>query len=218
MSTIFSTDAEREEPRIPMLGKGTSPLGSDGRCTGRCLRMNNNQLSEVKTLKTFVEKIFVNPMMIGWIDLSFNALTLIDNVSHLTNCDDWKVCFIVESVLHELLLIPRGVSCNAYCFNALRWRSTRIRMVRACLFVCCLTSQQNASVSQDLLRQFYVLPHCRSNFPSHPVTVCWHRANFLLDIGKYAVYATFYLSAKGKAQITSQAAHNSHCISFEMLL
>ena len=33
----------------------------------------------------------------------------------------------------------------------------------------------------DLLRQFYVLPHwdrsCRSNFPSHPVTVYWHRAN-----------------------------------------
>ena len=29
----------------------------------------------------------------------------------------------------------------------------------------------------DLLRQFYVLPHCRPNFPSHPVTVYWHRAN-----------------------------------------
>ena len=33
----------------------------------------------------------------------------------------------------------------------------------------------------DLLRQFYVLPHwdwsCKSNFPSHPVTVYWHRAN-----------------------------------------
>ena len=33
----------------------------------------------------------------------------------------------------------------------------------------------------DLLRQFYVLPHwdrsSRSNFPSHPVTVYWHRAD-----------------------------------------
>ena len=33
----------------------------------------------------------------------------------------------------------------------------------------------------DLLRQFYVLPHwgtsCRSNFPSQPVTVYWHRAD-----------------------------------------
>ena len=33
----------------------------------------------------------------------------------------------------------------------------------------------------DLLRQFYVLPHrdrsCRPNFPSHPVTIYWHRAD-----------------------------------------
>ena len=33
----------------------------------------------------------------------------------------------------------------------------------------------------DLLRQLYVLPHwdrsCRSNFPSHPVTVYWHQAD-----------------------------------------
>ena len=33
----------------------------------------------------------------------------------------------------------------------------------------------------DLLRQLHVLPHwdrsCRPNFPSHPVTVYWHRAN-----------------------------------------
>ena len=33
----------------------------------------------------------------------------------------------------------------------------------------------------DLLRQFYVLPHwdrsCRPNFPSHPVTAYWHRAD-----------------------------------------
>ena len=33
----------------------------------------------------------------------------------------------------------------------------------------------------DLLRQVYVLPHwdrsCRPNFPSHPVTVYWHRTD-----------------------------------------
>ena len=33
----------------------------------------------------------------------------------------------------------------------------------------------------DLIRQFYVQPHwdrsCRPNFPSHPVTVYWHRAD-----------------------------------------
>ena len=33
----------------------------------------------------------------------------------------------------------------------------------------------------NLFRQLYLLPHwdrsCRSNFLSHPVTVCWHRSN-----------------------------------------
>ena len=52
-----------------------------------------------------------------------------------------------------------------------------------CLFVGCVTSQQHAECisGTDLHRQFYVLPHwdrsCRSNFPSHPVTVYWHRAD-----------------------------------------
>ena len=76
-----------------------------------------------------------------------------------------------------------------------------LEAVVCCLFVGCLTSQQHAKSSgllfvswllsipatckcvlgMDLLRQFYVLPHwdrsCRPNFPSHPVTEYWHRAN-----------------------------------------
>ena len=77
------TDAEREEPRVPVLGKLCSPRGYGGKFAGRCLRLNNNQLSEIKTLNVFIEKTFVNPMMIGWIDLSFNALQIIDPVSAL---------------------------------------------------------------------------------------------------------------------------------------
>ena len=71
-----------------------------------------------------------------------------------------------------------------------------------CCLPCCLVQSSLASFSYlrfcfrwllnvpatcecisgtDLLRQFYVLPHrdrsCRSNFPSHPVTVYWHRAD-----------------------------------------
>ena len=51
------------------------------------------------------------------------------------------------------------------------------------LLVGCLTSQQHASVSQGRIcsDKFHVLPHwdrsCRPNFPSHPVTVYWHRAD-----------------------------------------
>ena len=50
--------------------------------------------------------------------------------------------------------------------------------------VCCLLVNVPATCEcisgTDLLRQFYVLPHwdrSSSNFPSHPVTVYWHRAN-----------------------------------------
>ena len=49
------------------------------------------------------------------------------------------------------------------------------------LFVCWLLNVPatcECISGTDLLRQFYVLPHwdrsCRSNFPSHSVTVCWH--------------------------------------------
>ena len=46
----------------------------------------------------------------------------------------------------------------------------------------------------DLHRQFYVLPHwdrsCRSNFPSHPVTVYWHR----VDQSQHWPYNTRHLA------------------------
>ena len=52
------------------------------------------------------------------------------------------------------------------------------------LFVCWLLNVPatcECISGTDLHRQFYVLPHwdrsCRSNFPSHPVTVYWHRAD-----------------------------------------
>ena len=51
------------------------------------------------------------------------------------------------------------------------------------LLVGCLTSQQHASVSQGrICTDKFTWCHtwdrsCRSNFPSHPVTVYWHRAD-----------------------------------------
>ena len=59
-----------------------------------------------------------------------------------------------------------------------------ISTVQGTKFVCWLLSVQatcECISGTDLLRQFYVLPHwdrsCRSNFPSHPVTVYWYRTN-----------------------------------------
>ena len=63
--------------------------------------------------------------------------------------------------------------------RALRGKGEKTRIVVCWLLSVPATSQCISGT--DLLRQFYVLPHwdrsCRSNFPSHPVTVYWHRAN-----------------------------------------
>ena len=63
-------------------------------------------------------------------------------------------------------------------------RHWRPSWTKACLFVCWLLivpATCECISGTDLHRQFYVLPHwdrrCRSNFPSHPVTVYWHRAD-----------------------------------------
>ena len=50
----------------------------------------------------------------------------------------------------------------------------------------------------DLQRQFYVLPHwdrsCRSNFPSHPVTVYWHQADQSQAPGRVATGVPIFKS------------------------
>ena len=49
------------------------------------------------------------------------------------------------------------------------------------LFVVKVPAKCECVSGMDLLRQFYMLPHwdrsCRPNFPSHPVTVYWHRVD-----------------------------------------
>ncbi|XP_076446516.1 leucine-rich repeat-containing protein 51-like isoform X2 [Babylonia areolata] len=71
------TDAEKENPRFPEV---ESPREDDTKLSfvGRSLRLNNNELKEVSTLPAFVETFFQDPKNLGWIDLSFNALTVID--------------------------------------------------------------------------------------------------------------------------------------------
>ena len=58
--------------------------------------------------------------------------------------------------------------------------SVRVRTVVVC-WLLNVPATWECTSGTDLLRQVFVLPHwdrnCRSNFPSHPVTVYWHRAN-----------------------------------------
>ena len=85
------------------------------------------------------------------------------------------------------IVFPVGSKELTHCGLFTSWPLTKSQVPMAvwcsCWLVGCLTSQQHAScISRtDLLRQFDVLPHwdrsCRSNVPSHPVTVYWHRAD-----------------------------------------
>ena len=73
--------------------------------------------------------------------------------------------------------------------NILQWNTEgiynkKVLLTDVCLFVGWLLNVPatcECISGTDLLRQVYVLPHwdrsCRSNFPSHPVTVYWHRAD-----------------------------------------
>ena len=73
------TDIELEEPR-PQLGKKVAK-NDDGKYETKCLKLNNNVLSELKGFNDFICKIVMTPTNLSWIDISLNELTKIDSVS-----------------------------------------------------------------------------------------------------------------------------------------
>ncbi|XP_025085461.1 leucine-rich repeat-containing protein 51-like isoform X2 [Pomacea canaliculata] len=78
LSTV--EDAETLEPRAVEVSKGVSHATSSSKSKGRCLRMNNNSLVDIKGLYNLVTNLFLIPDWIGWIDLSYNQLPIIDPV------------------------------------------------------------------------------------------------------------------------------------------
>ena len=81
-------------------------------------------------------------------------------------CCVWAVCLYWKGVY-------------VWCFMSKRVCVSEIIVVVCWLLSVPATCQCISGT--DLHRQFYVLPHwyrsCRSNFPSHPVTVYLHRAD-----------------------------------------
>ncbi|XP_041358611.1 leucine-rich repeat-containing protein 51-like [Gigantopelta aegis] len=75
------SDIYDEEPRIVSPRKETTQEKTEKeKSPGRCLRLNNNQLSDLKLLPEIVGNLFENPSSLGWLDLSFNEITTIDPV------------------------------------------------------------------------------------------------------------------------------------------
>ena len=75
-------DVYDEDPRIVTPRKeSTHETTEKEKSPGRCLRLNNNQLIDVDLLPEVVESLFLNPIALGWLDLSFNEINTIDPVS-----------------------------------------------------------------------------------------------------------------------------------------
>lgn len=73
-------DANDEDPRPPISprGKCKQPAYVEGgKSTGRCLKLNNNSITNLENLIEFAKVKFVNWQDIAWIDLSHNELTKI---------------------------------------------------------------------------------------------------------------------------------------------
>lgn len=73
-------DADKEDPRKPVPAKN-----EEGKYEGRSLRMYNNKILDISSIKAYLDKTFVNPSMIAWLDLSYNSLTTISPVAELTS-------------------------------------------------------------------------------------------------------------------------------------
>ncbi|ESO90673.1 hypothetical protein LOTGIDRAFT_87093, partial [Lottia gigantea] len=75
-------DIYDEEPR-PYLLQKKAPIPSNNKekkSGSRCLRLNNNSLTEISLLPEIITNLFKDARSLGWLDLSFNDLTNIDPI------------------------------------------------------------------------------------------------------------------------------------------
>lgn len=69
-----------QEPR-PVGTKGQAPMRNDEeKFMTRIIRLNNNYFSDLSKFHGVMESIMAEPLLLSWIDLSFNSLTKIDDV------------------------------------------------------------------------------------------------------------------------------------------
>ena len=104
---------------------------------------------------------------------------------------DWDAADASQLNFFYWLFTPEMFCCKSLANDPVCFRndrsSTKPTLQEVNKRPCCAQQRVNVPATYkcisgtDLLRQFYRLPHwdrsCRSNFPSHPVTVYWQRAN-----------------------------------------
>jgi hypothetical protein len=77
---LAANDEDPRPPVSPRKGKHTVQH-KEGKSHGRCLRLNNNSITTLKSLKQFTELKFEDWKDIAWIDFSHNELQKIEPVS-----------------------------------------------------------------------------------------------------------------------------------------
>jgi len=91
-------DLEGEEPREE--GKKTIKRTEDGKFICRNLKLNNNSITELSSLKPSLELLLADPYMLTWLDLSFNAMTKIDPV--ILDLHELKIFYLHGNSISEI--------------------------------------------------------------------------------------------------------------------
>jgi hypothetical protein len=63
------------------VGSKKPEKNSEEKYNAKCVRLNNNRLASASVLGEVFGKLLINPNTLSWLDLSFNELKTIDDVS-----------------------------------------------------------------------------------------------------------------------------------------
>ncbi|CAI9738880.1 leucine-rich repeat-containing protein 51-like [Octopus vulgaris] len=79
-TTIGDIDHEEDEEDFPNTAKPINCFADSSgkrhrKSRSKCLRLNNNSLETIVGLKQIVFSLFLRPLQLSWLDLSFNLLT-----------------------------------------------------------------------------------------------------------------------------------------------
>lgn len=97
----------------------------------RCLRLNNNNITELHDLKITVGHFLAAPSQLAWLDLSFNTISHIDQVSFLS---PWLVCKCACTAAQLSFFFLPQCTCNVCaCVPG---------FVRAARTACAVSSRQ----------------------------------------------------------------------------
>lgn len=72
---------EAKPENVQTVRIGAPARGPHNKLATRAVWLNNNRLKSFKYLDIFINSILEEPINLTWLDLSFNKLTDVDNVS-----------------------------------------------------------------------------------------------------------------------------------------